>query len=293
MIYSYGLSHVGSSHSAKGVVCQDANKIITLNNGYVIAAVADGVGSCKHSDIASSIAVDIATGYCAERIKDSAAEYELEKLIEEAYVEAQITIEKKSIDQNNPITDYDTTLSMVIYDGKHITYGHSGDGGIVGLTNKGDYIKVTTPQKNDGVYVIPLRAGKEKWVFGHVDEEIASVLLATDGVYDIFFPYLLKGQPVEIYVPLIKYFMDNNTMKYSCETQAKTSEERINFLKSDSCSSITDDITLVVLVNGDVTPDIKGPAFYAEPDWDALQLKWNKKAYPHLYKESSDKDNGK
>ena len=58
MIYSYGYSIVGSSHEDKGDKCQDANKIIKLENGIVIAAVADGVGSCKYSDVAATIAVN-------------------------------------------------------------------------------------------------------------------------------------------------------------------------------------------------------------------------------------------
>jgi hypothetical protein len=42
----------------------------------------------------------------------------------------------------------------------------------------------------------------------------------------------------------------------------------------------------VVLINEDVTPELKEDSFYEEPDWDALQLEWNKKAYPHLYEKN-------
>jgi hypothetical protein len=131
---------------------------------------------------------------------------------------------------------------------------------------------------------VPLRAGKDTWKIDKADGEYASILLATDGVYDIFFPYLLKGQPVEMYVPLLQYFLDNNTLKVSDKTLDAVGKEREDYLNSDTCSAITDDKTVRVLINGEVLPNFKEDSC-VEPDWDALQLEWNKKAYPHLYKE--------
>ncbi len=157
MIHSYGFSVIGSSHEKLGTKCQDANKIRKLANGTFIAAVADGVGSCKYSDLASQIAVDVSTAYCETNLNS----YDFTDLIEAAFVQAELEIEKQSMQDNQPLPEYDTTLDLVIYDGKRVTYGHCGDGGIIGLTNKGDYIKITTPQKKDGMFVIPLRNGSK------------------------------------------------------------------------------------------------------------------------------------
>jgi len=279
---------IGSSHEKKGTKCQDANKIIKLENGVIIAAIADGVGSCKYSDVAASIAVEVSLRVCADEIKSN-ADSDLLKVIEKAFAQAEREIDERSLSENHLITDYDTTLSLAIYDGKHVTYGHCGDGGIIGLTIEGSYVKITSPQKSDdGQYVIPLRRGKDTWVIGKAQEKFASVLLATDGVYDTFFPYLLKGQLVEVYVPLIRYFMDNNVLKSSEKTIAAIKKERKDYLNSESCASITDDKTVVVIVNGDIQPEEKDKEYYAEPDWDALQLEWNKKAYAHLYAKSED-----
>lgn len=281
MIYSYGFSAVGSSHIKTGTVCQDAHKIEKLDNGIIIAAIADGVGSCKYSDVASSLAVDISVRVCADEIKSNGDSCDMAKVIEKAFTQAELEIDKRSLTEGHLITDYDTTLSLVIYDGKHITYGHCGDGGIIGLTTGGDYVKITEPQKKESIYVIPLRAGKDTWIIGIAKNEFAAVSLATDGVYDVFFPYLLKGQSVEIYVPLVRYFMDNSIFnEQSIESAVK---ERELFINGEACASITDDKTIVVLVNGDVQSKEKEDSYYAEPNWDALQLEWNKKAYPHLY----------
>jgi serine/threonine protein phosphatase PrpC len=289
-IMLYGFSEIGSSHLKTEGQCQDASKFCLMENGLAIAAIADGVGSCKYSDIASRIAVDISVQVCLDEIGKNNNKCDLLKVIEKAFIQAETEIDKYSLSKKHLITDYDTTLSLVIYDGKYITYGHCGDGGIIGLTNTGDYVKVTTPQKTNGIYVVPIRDGKKRvgkdaweWEIGRKEDEFASILLATDGVYDIFFPYLLKGQSVEIYVPVIRYFMDNNILEISDETRDFVEKKRKDYLNSAACASITDDKTIVVLINGNIHPKLKEKAYYAEPDWNTLQLEWNKKAYPHLY----------
>jgi serine/threonine protein phosphatase PrpC len=283
---------VGSSHEKQGTKCQDANKVRELANGIVIAAVADGVGNCKYSDVASRIAVDVSTAFCEINLNIDSNNRDFADLIEEAFVQAELAIEKQSMQDSQPLPEYDTTLDLVIYDGKRATYGHCGDGGIIGLTNKGDYIKITTPQKKEGIFVIPLRDGSKNknntWIFGCVEDDLASVLLATDGVYDIFFPYLLKEQSIEVYVPLIKYFMDNTEIHVSKDKIEDIYEKRKAFLNSDTCKSITDDKTILVLINEDIMPERKEDAYYEEPNWEALQLEWNKKAYPHLYGKNED-----
>lgn len=281
----YGESIIGTSHLSRGIVCQDSSRIEMLENGWCIAAVADGVGSAKHSDIASKIAVETVIELAANEMKqDNNTFEEIEQIFSKAYELAEKRIVDKADELNKYITDFDTTLSCVAYNGETVVFGHCGDGGIIGLKNSGEYFRITQVQKaDDGICVIPLRAGKKSWVFGHTDNDVASVLLATDGVYDTFFPYLLKGQPVEIYVPLIRYFMDNNYLNANIDTIEQIKKERIEFITSDDYSSVIDDKTLVVLINSIVKPFFQQESYYDEPDWEYLIEEWNKKAYPHLY----------
>lgn len=285
MLIAYGMSIVGTSHVRKNIPCQDSHRYESLANGWMAIAVADGVGSAKHSEVASKMACDTFIETCKTCITQETQISELKDIIKKAYKAADQQIKDHVYQIDDIITDYDTTLSTVIYDGKHIVYGHSGDGGIVVLTTSGDYIKVTQPQKaDDGICVVPLRAGEAHWEFGECEAEVASVLLATDGVYDNFMPYLLRGQPVELYVPLIRWFMDSNAIGITDENREQIEESRKNFLCGDSCKAITDDKTIVVAFNADVIPALKDDSYYAEPDWAKLQEAWNRKAYPHLYK---------
>ncbi|XMB66622.1 PP2C family serine/threonine-protein phosphatase [Mycoplasmatota bacterium zrk1] len=289
----YEISQTGTSHIKGNIVNQDAKKIVTKKNGLAIAAIADGVGSSKHSDIASKLAVETVVKLCDERVNDLREVEEVKKVVFEAYQSAYKRLLKEAKDNNNFDHDYDTTLDLVIYDGKKIVYGHSGDGGIVGLTNEGDYVKITEPQKGfDGFSVIPLRGGERTWIVDTCTRDFASILMATDGVYDIFFPYLLKGGKNEVYVPLISYFIDNNILEAKKSTIKNIEKSRKNFLESESCKSITDDKTLIVLVNDRVKPLLKDDSFYEEPDWNRLQEEWNKKAYHASSGESQPQNEG-
>jgi len=49
-----------------------------------------------------------------------------------------------------------------------------------------------------------------------------------------------------------------------------------------------DDKTVVGLLNTDLALDNKEADYYSEPDWNALQDAWNRKAYPHLYANNSE-----
>ena len=51
MIFSYGVSLKGKSHHKSGVECQDSHRILRMDDGRIIAAIADGVGSAENSAI--------------------------------------------------------------------------------------------------------------------------------------------------------------------------------------------------------------------------------------------------
>ena len=212
MIVDYGFSLKGKSHVTMGTCCQDNHKIKRLENGWVIAAIADGVGSAKNSQIGSRIAVDTVVSVCEEFMPWDYNIISIKSMMRTAYNYAFKQILRESKKSGEPIESYDTTLTMAIYDGRRIIYGHSGDGAIIGLNVFGDYIPITKPQKGvDGVTVIPLRAGYTQWKIDTYEEELASVLLMTDGMFDIFCPYLLRDFSTginKVYVPITSFFGD-------------------------------------------------------------------------------------
>ena len=58
MISSYYFSLTGRDHKKMSLPCHDYSAIGEISSSWKIAVVADGVGSCKHAEIASKIAVE-------------------------------------------------------------------------------------------------------------------------------------------------------------------------------------------------------------------------------------------
>ncbi len=149
-----------------------------MNNGWYVAAIADGVGSAKNSHIGSKIAADTVVDFCSEYMPWDYSVIGIKSMLRTAYNYAFKQILRESEKSGEPIESYDTTLSVVIYDGHRIIYGHSGDGAIIGLTIYGDYIQITKPQKGDDmVSVLPLRAGYTVWSIDTYEEELAAVIM--------------------------------------------------------------------------------------------------------------------
>lgn len=279
MILEYGFSLIGTQHIKNGTVCQDYNGCKGISEGVSVMAVADGVGSSKHSDVASKLAVETLLEHVAENYDVSS---DMTDLLKDAFLESKKAIEADADRSVSEYSDYDTTMSAVIYDGDDVSFGHSGDGGIIVLTDKGRYINITKAQKGaDGFSVIPLRAGPDHWVFGNY-EKVSSVLLATDGIYDLLMPYLLRGQDTEVYVPLARSLMDNNILNVNEKNILPIKADLIKFFESEQLSSVTDDKTVAVLINSNKFAEILDDKYYAVPDFDGLRREWEKKVHPYL-----------
>ena len=216
MIY-YSTCLRGTSHIKNNKPCQDYKKIFELPNNYVVAAVADGVGSSKHSNIASKIAVNTSMEFIKNNFPEKPNKQNLKKLILSSFNKAQDQIEFICQDKNDDLYEYDTTLTLIIYDATTVFYGQSGDSGAIGITNTGDYKKITSQQKGkDGISVIPLRFREKTWEIGCLDEKFCAIMLAADGILDgLVSPPILWREKCPIYVSLVKNFLDLNFIQIS------------------------------------------------------------------------------
>jgi len=193
MIFDYGFSITGKSHLLQDKPCQDAYYIRQLDNGWFVGAVADGVGSCANAEEGSQLAVKTAVDFVCEYMPYDYSLISTKSMLRTALNHTMKTIIRHAEARKLPVENFDTTLSLVIYDGRRITYAHSGDGAIIGLTVFGELIEITRRQKaEDGVSLVPLRAGYTAWEIDSYEEELAGVIAVTDGVLEALSPYLLK-----------------------------------------------------------------------------------------------------
>lgn len=283
MIFTYGTSLQGEDHKQWGTPCQDAHCIKTIpENGWVIAAVADGVGSASRSDQGSQLAVDTVVNFCIENMPFTSgvvsAENDLIPLLRVAYNKAYKNIYELAKMEGNRFEDYDTTLDVAIYNGNQIIYGHCSDGGIIALNDNGYYDCVTDRMKGpDGETMIPLRSRKD-WQFGIYPKSSSAILLFTDGLYDFARQdFLEKNWTTPLYIPLLKKLSNTNSLPKRTEIWTDYFEQFMS--ESFWDEHVTDDKTLVALINtGKVSAQVESN-YYEEPDWEGMMQRLNERLY--------------
>jgi len=292
MIGYYKMSLIGSSHlSELDGVCQDSSGIKLLSNGWVVAAIADGLGSSKRSDIASDLAVKEILRFVEENLPEVWHEESLISLLRIAFHVALKKIKSVAKQSGNPIKDYDTTLTAIIYNGTNVVYGHVGDGGIITLSRYGDFSVLTIAQKGEEFNtVVPLRAAPDNWIFGESKEAVCSILLLTDGIFDIVCPWLLAKQEQKININYIRPFMDTNILSVKTAADFENVQKEIEEIFSGEQSKhITDDKTIVGIINTEIKPEIKPDDYYKEPDWKLLHEEHRNKLYGKRISEIKEK----
>lgn len=276
MLGFFKISTIGRSHLAKpDGVCQDYSDVVQTNDGMIIAAIADGLGSAQKSDIGSQIAVKTVLDHISGRIKSSKKADFYINALHEAFQFAYRTVTAYAKNQNDDPKMYNTTLTVAIYNGKDLYYGQCGDGGIVAMTYDGDYICVTDVMKGEEFNeTFPLLCGEGYWTFGKADLPICAFTMMTDGIYDIVCPPLLANEKQKIYVSFIRRFMDRNVLKANDPEDFRKLQESISaFISGNGIPGVTDDKTIVGVINTKVVPKLKDEEYYREPDWKALKRK--------------------
>ncbi len=296
MIFAYGTTLRGAYHVKDDTLCQDAHLITKCGDSFAIAAVADGVGSELYTDIASKIAVKSSSESCKEGIAEAGTDEEIIQSIRHSFKVALADILNEAEKNGHPDNQYDTTLCLAVLIDDTLYYGQSGDSGIVALTVDGTFEKVTSQQRDEDGCVFPL-CFEDHWVFGKFDKKVSSVLVATDGMLEPLFPYLLKGQATELYTALASYFIDNRRVQIEVYGEEYVQKQVEEFLSSIPETVVNDDKTVACLINCAVKTQYQPDEYYAEPDWNELKRKkdeeWRRIAYPHLYNKCEPINQGK
>lgn len=292
MLTTFNITQQGSSHIQNNKPCQDYSQSMriradALDQDIVISAVSDGVGSCMFSQDGSREAVTAALATVSAGMKTEEAvlddTYVLE-LLKRAFDDAYDAVAAYADEHEYPFTQLDSTLTVSIFDGTTIWFGHIGDDGIVAMYTDGTYEMIT--QRHKGVFVssvFPLRE-TGKWEFGKSIKPVASFTLMTDGVLDyvvgsefydnrVFYPFI---QPV-----LATAMNDDEQMEH-------LKQEFDVYLKDDPASPsrfrnhVSDDITIAVVQNSEAVAALPEIHFDME-EWDRQTEAYVKKAQESLY----------
>lgn len=300
-IIGYCFSIEGLSHTEKKMPCQDSSGIL-IKDAWRLAVVADGVGSCKYSDVAAKLAVQTAS-----KVVNAAFPYygdeDFLALIRIAMHSAENAIESFVLANDGELQDYQTTLAMALYNGNKLYYGNAGDSGIIALDEFGTYHVLSSKQNNEYGEVHTL--AERNFEIGKADFCAAGVLCMTDGLLDWIVPGSLSNHKYPVHVPRASIFLPPSIWKsdepfdesevLAYRESAKADIERIvAFVRNGEVQDVSygdltegnlkDDLSAAVLINCEslINPD--------DIEWAPLKLttdelylsKW--RTFNRLYK---------
>lgn len=310
----------GKSHVNLNIECQDFHKcLISEDCSTTIIAVADGVGSSKFAQRGAETAVNTAIEVCKKHFPIEKNPEDFKAVIRMAMIAAEKEIVACAKTEKEDPVEFATTLMIVIGVDNIFYYGFCGDGGIIAFKG-GGFEKITTPQKGeDGESVITLLSGSSTMKFGII-ENVDSLLVATDGVYDkLCDNRLCHNKDSGVYNNLCCALMDitsvDNPEKmyadaFSGETDALynnlfrciernvgTENSFFEQIKENAyfdklLNAIHDDITLVVIsckANFEKTPS----DIYEETDLQEFLMNLNKQLYPCIISKFKKEDSEK
>lgn len=286
-----GVTKCGVAHRCYGTRCQDAHMIrrvkqvaIWKDGGkrdrllpgkeYVVAAVADGLGSEAHSDIGAHAAVNTAVSTMCELIGtwcatgDSALAISMPRFLEQAMIKANNAVVKKAASMELPASEFDATLAIAVYDGDQLFYGSAGDSGVIAKTDAG-FELLTRPSRVGSAGTYPLYC-KEKWEIGACCGHVQGFLLATDGILELLVPEFnnenLNEKAVHLFMGAGHKPVDASGIDAALEKRVENVVHRIQGNRYTY-----DDATVVVALDWDhvepaaVLKEDPEPASVAEP----------------------------
>lgn len=292
MLTHFSITQQGKRHIEKDVPCQDfsASKRVYLDNfgcEIVIAAVADGVGSCEFSQYGSATAVQSFLRCVEYNIQNKLPELSDEnviKLIQYSFNYALSQVEKDAEERELPFLEFDSTLTGIVYDGHTLWYGHIGDDGLIVLYSDGEYEMITRRHRGEEAHsLFPLRE-VDLWQFGKSSKEVASCVLMTDGVLDHCVDVESMGN--RVYFPFLE-----PALTEIASTDEDAEKQRLDWYEylagngsyaENFRDKVTDDISFVVVQNPSLLKVV--PAIQFDFDkWDEDTARRKKELDDALY----------
>lgn len=296
-VKAFATSMQGASHvqADPPMPCQDYNDIRYLETeNLLIAAIADGVGSCKLSHWGAYIAVKTVLDSVEVRLKKLAnkkplildAQNEtlrnhLKAIMVEGFENASNAVENcaDSADPSQPVFSLQSTLTLAIYDGKTLLHGHVGDDGIVVQNEDGQVTLATKRLKGDDASsVYPLQSGKSYWTFG-LSVDVTAFVMATDGVLDAFVSNHNDYFDINYNNGIFYGFMEDAVYKLAENTPdaaKKALKQYYDYLMSAGYrAKVKDDLTMVCVVSSNGIQTGKHPEFNMQI-WRTIEEESNK-----------------
>lgn len=285
----FAVSLQGASHLQNDppVPCQDYSDVCLMETEkLLVAAIADGVGSCPLSHWGAYTAVTTVLELTQKGLKELAGgqalildlqndsmKKALKCIMEEAFDGAVEAVENCADRAEPPqaVFSLQSTLSLAIYDGTTLFHGHVGDDGIVAQTQDGKVFLATQRLKGEEASsVYPLQSGPKMWRFG-ATSGVTAFVMATDGVLDAFVARHTDAFNVNYNNGVYYGFMEDAVYGLAKQEPDEVLGQYKAYLLSDEYrESVTDDLTMVCAVSNEgIQKGIHPP--FSEKIWRTIE----------------------
>ena len=240
-----GVSVTGFSHIDDDTPCQDAHKFRIKDDGTLVAAIADGAGSARHSHVGAKAFVDtVVNDLCA---LPSMSEFQTDVLAKKLAESVNATKEqlvrhggKLAEDEDTvDIADFHATLLVVVTNGSNGAFFHVGDGAACGYTRGGNDTNLTMTRPHNGeyaneTYFVTQDNWEENFRVTPFVESHDSILLMSDGVTPMGMLQNCTAPAFEKFVnPIVGYIEKNDNEVAHAAVTATLSREEIRSITGD------------------------------------------------------------
>lgn len=149
----------GIDHIETGDPCQDAFLFARCGR-YIVFGGSDGVGSRKHSERGSRLAVASSVLYVASHLTADMTASEVEDVIRSSFSVAYHAVAELARRNGEHPRELDATLCVGVWDGTRLSWGNAGDSGIVAVLATGAYVQVTHQQHDASGGMLPCALGR-------------------------------------------------------------------------------------------------------------------------------------
>ncbi len=279
---AFAVNHLRSCWSSASVGC-DGKIAWPIHGGeFVVAVVADGLGSKEHPEIGSHEAASTAVTALSLAIIDRRDLSEVDDLVLAGVLQTALAAVQRKADELGVDSDeLETTLAVCAYDTEgHVVWASAGDSGFVARTRGGQYRCLgTMARAGSRTLVWPLSCCAH-WQFGN-ESEVESLILATDGILEQLVPGYVKAtegndeaaaaEALEINEPLLDLFLNLSPEDAALPEELSAGAE--SFLKALDPIDVHDDKTVVILYtneNADDEDDALDPGFASDDELETM-----------------------
>lgn len=236
-------SAIGTSHVAQKLPCQDAHEIVTLDNGILIIAVADGAGSATRAEEGSRCAVETSARFLADHLQKAqpTTPEECESLLESAVVHSRTAL--RSLAPGEKFNEVATTLLLTILTDRWLSTIQVGDGAVVCRSISGPLHVLSELGQSEYINETTFLTSSDYRSRLHrttlPSEDVGGLAMFSDGIELLAIRYSDNTAHEPFFTTMFEFAENPNSTKVELE----------EFLQSERvCERTDDDKTLVLAV---------------------------------------------